>query len=485
MIPPDVGDVVRRWNPEGWARLHATSDPPRIRVAGVDGCGRGALVDELTALGPAVDYVHDGPATVVLMVFEASAHLGRTELAVLESAARGSGRVVCALTGTDAHPDWRAVHERDVALLQRHAPWLGPVTLLPVGTSLAARARAVGGDAGAVLRLESGIVDLHEALTAALVPGPHAGRALRSAVVAETRHLVVQAIAALRAGDDTGALRAERARWSLRATTPADDGGLRAELQRARIDTAQAVAAAVRAASAEFRDAIETVDPAHVPHLLDDVVRDLHARVGTVVTERLARIGPGDPEPAGPATVPPRSAPPSPRRPVEDRLTVLIGASAGAGLGRVAVSPLSLVPTLELATVPLSLLLGAAAAWWLVRVRRRLAERDRMRRWALEELVEVRAELEAVALERIVDAEARLGSALAVARTARLATARDRIAALDDELRRRAEDRAGQLAACERDLAVLARAGTAGRPGASNRTTASGGTTASDGVTRQ
>ncbi|MHC3369990.1 hypothetical protein ACYAFX_23840 [Rhodococcus aetherivorans] len=477
MIPPDVGDVVRRWNPEGWARLHATSDPPRIRVAGVDGCGRGALVDELTALGPAVDYVHDGPATVVLMVFEASAHLGRTELAVLESAGRGSGRVVCALTGTDAHPDWRAVHERDVALLQRHAPWLGPVTLLPVGTSLAARARAVGGDAGAVLRLESGIVDLHEALTAALVAGPHAGRALRTAVVAETRHLVVQAIAALRAGDDTG---------------PCAPNGRGGACGPPLPPTTEGSAPSCNGPASTPRRPSRRPCARRPPNYATRSRRWTRRTCRTCSTTWSATCTPGSARssPSGwpgsdrvtrsrPDPVPPRPAPPSPRRPVEDRLTVLIGASAGAGLGRVAVSPLSLVPTLELATVPLSLLLGAAAAWWLVRVRRRLAERDRMRRWALEELVEVRAELEAVALERIVDAEARLGSALAVARTARLATARDRIAALDDELRRRAEDRAGQLAACERDFAVLARAGTAGRPGASN------GTTASDGVTRQ
>ncbi|CDZ91716.1 hypothetical protein QM787_16635 [Rhodococcus ruber] len=479
MSPADVGDVVRRWNPDGWARLHAPSGPPRVRVAGVDGCGCAALVDELSALDAAPEYVRDGRATVVLTVFEASAYLGRTELAVLESAGRGAGRVVCALTGIDAHPDWREVHERDVALLQRHAPWLGPVTLLPVGTSLAARARVVGGDAGAVLRLESGIVDLHEALTAALVAGPHTDRALRTAVVAETRHLVARAAAELRAGDDTAALRAERARWSLRASTPADDGGLRAELQRARLDTAQAVSAAVRAASAEVRDALESVDPARVPDLLGDAVRDLYVRVDAVVTARLARIGPAEQRPDGPPVAPPRLAPPSPRRSVEDRLTVVIGASAAAGLGRVAVSPLSLVPGLELATVPLSLLLGAAAAWWLVRIRRRLAERDRMRRWALEELVDVRAELEAVALERIVDAEARLGAAVAAGRAARIAAARERIAAVDDELRRRAEDRAGKLAACERDLAVLARAGTGGRAGASNAMTAS------DGVTRE
>ncbi|WP_068162968.1 hypothetical protein [Rhodococcus phenolicus] len=444
-------DVVRRWNPDGWARLHGTTPAPRVRVAAVPGSGEDELIGELEELcretgGPDVEYVRDGSAAVVLLVLDASAFVGRTELSVLESAAQGAARVVCALTGIDRYPGWRGVLDADVALLQRHAS-LPEVAILPVAATAAARAREIGGDAGHVLRLESGIVDLHEMLRAATAAA-HIGTVARSAVIARTRAVIAETVEGLRA-DDGAALRAERARLVQRTAAPADPAGrVRGDLQRARFELLQEVAAGVRATAAAVRDAVDT-DPEQAPELLAAAVRALRDRVSAIVTARLGE----------PGTAPQRSPVPMPPATgtVEDRLTVVLGASAGAGLGRLLAFPLEAVPAAHVATVPITLVAGLGAAWWLVRVRRRIAARDRARRWVTDELTEIRAELDAWVLARVVDAEARAAATVAAEHTARVSALHDRIAALDEELRRRLGERNVRLEACRRDLASLDR----------------------------
>ncbi|MFZ2528019.1 MAG: hypothetical protein WAX14_10245, partial [Rhodococcus sp. (in: high G+C Gram-positive bacteria)] len=183
MTEPSADDVLHRWNPAGWARLRGDTPVPRVLVAAVPGSGEDDLVAELDELNGTGDiaYVRDGPAAVVLMVLEASASVGRTELAALESAAHDAARVVCALTGVDRYPQWRRVLDADAAVLRRHTDL--DTTILPVATAVAVRAREMGGDTGHVLRLESGIVDLHETLRAAAVAA-HTATVARSAVVA-------------------------------------------------------------------------------------------------------------------------------------------------------------------------------------------------------------------------------------------------------------------------------------------------------------
>ncbi|MEZ5152825.1 hypothetical protein [Rhodococcus zopfii] len=466
MTEPAADDVLRRWDPDGWARLHGDKPALRIRVAAVPGSGENDLVAELVELGGTVgegnvEYVRDGSAAVVLMVLEASAFVGRTELAVLGAAAPGAARVVCALTGIERCPDWRRVLDTDLALLQRHAGLLD-VTILPVATTVTVRAREMGGDAGHVLRLESGIVDLHEMLRAAAVAA-HTAAVARSAVIARTRSTIAATIEELRA-DDGASVRAERARLVQQASAPADPGGrARSDLQRARLELLQEVAASVRATSTAVRDAVDA-DPVRAYEAFDGAVTNLSERVSAIVAARL-----GEKEsarPGEPGTAPLRT--PAPMAPVtetvEDRLTVVLGASAGAGLGRLLAFPFEAVPAAHLATVPITVAGGLGAAWWLVRVRRRLAARDRARRWVTDELTEIRSDLDTWVLARIVDAEARAAASAAAGHTARVAALHDRVTALDEELRRRLGERNARIEACRRDLAALERPNRS-RPG--------------------
>ncbi|MEE2034102.1 serine/threonine-protein kinase [Rhodococcus chondri] len=439
-------DVLRRWNPHGWMRLHEPAGSA-VRVAGVTGSGRGRLIEQLGALG-GIECGYDGPAAVVLMVFDASAVIGRTELGVLDEADRDAAEVVCALTGTDRYPDWRTVRDRDVELLHRHAPWLGRVIVLPVSAEAAARARTLGGDTGRVLLLESGIVELRDVL-ATVVTGAH-GPAFRAAVVTRTRRMITDEIAALRAEDTTEPLRAERARLAARPVVR-DTGAPRRDVQRVRAELLQSVAAGVRAASGAIRDVLDdgTSDAREVASVLDGHVRELRGRVTAQAAALLGITVTGPPEPV------PLREPPRPARSLEDRLAIVLGASAGMGLGRLLTAPFAEVGVVEAVSVPVTIACGIAVGWWLMRLRRRLAQRDRMHRWVSEELAEVRADLEGWVRTQVFDAEARLGSTSAAVDETRMAELRERVAEIDSRIRQRLGERNARLAACERDLAAL------------------------------
>lgn len=94
----------------------------------------------------------------------------------------------------------------------------------------------------------------------------------------------------------------------------------------------------------------------------------------------------GWPEPPEPAVpVLPRPDPPEEpargRRP-EDLAVLVLGASAGLGIGRAVAAPLEALGALRWLALPISLAVGLAAALWLLRVRRRAAARADRRSWA-------------------------------------------------------------------------------------------------------
>lgn len=437
-------DVVRRWNPRGWARLHEPSSRA-VRVVGLAGSGVGALCGELGRLG-GVDVVRDGPASVVLVVFDASAVIGRTELEMIADAAASATEVVCALTGTDRYPGWRTVRDRDVALLHRHATYLPRVTVLPVSAEMSRRAREVGGDAGSVLLLETGIVELRDVLAAAVDSASDPRRA-RGAVVTQTRRMIYDEVDALRAGDDTAGLRAERQRLALTPMPAAPP-----DLQRVRVELLQDVAKEIRGVAASIRDALDDTErPADdVAGALDAHLEGVRARLAAALASRAgADLRDSDGRP--PEWT--RSPLPEPARTFEDRLTLVVGASAGAGLGRLLVTPFGEIPGMVVVAVALG---GAVpAGWWLVHARRRIAHRERVRRWVGEELATARADLEAWVRACTYEVESRVLSAARSAHDAQTSRRRERVSALDEEIGRLTGERRARIAACERDLAAL------------------------------
>ncbi|CAM3332913.1 hypothetical protein [Tsukamurella hominis] len=118
----------------------------------------------------------------------------------------------------------------------------------------------------------------------------------------------------------------------------------------------------------------------------------------------------GWPEPPEPAVpVLPRPDPPDApayRRRPEDFAVLILGASAGLGIGRAVAAPLEALGALRWLALPISLAVGLAAAVWLLRVRRRSAARADRRNRADAAAARFRQRVEAELAAALVAAEA-------------------------------------------------------------------------------
>lgn len=483
VLPPAVEAVLHRWNPDGMDLLRRLriADPSKRAVALFDpsGAETGQLADELARLEPKLDIVASPlEAVVVVMLLDACAPLGREALRAIDELLTTGSRAVFALVGIEAHRDWRAVRDRDVALLGKHARGATDLRIWPASPRLAAVARKVPagvGDAELVFA-KSGITQLHAALIEALADDPagvrveHLTRAT-TAVLRQTRRSIEHEAETLRADDETvAALRIERTQLTTRR-----DGGrgeviaaLRTQLQLARVDLLHDAGGRVRAANVAARSQLDRTGRAELadfPGWLASLVRRLTAEVDRDIGERMSelasRVDPDGRERRPASAIIRNPAPevadgPEPRHhTVEDRMMILVGASAGVGLGRLAVAPLSLVPALDIASVPAALVLGGGAAWWLTRARQQLADRGHVRRWATETLVDVKAQLEQRVVSALVETEALLVEKVVRRSTARMVEVDRQLAEINAQVRESTTRRSGQLAACDRDLTVI------------------------------
>ncbi|MCQ4121115.1 hypothetical protein [Rhodococcus tibetensis] len=460
-LPAETVDVVARWNPTAAARL---ASGPEFRhelfVAGPRRAGKSRLIDGLRELdASAFDFVDDPlDAGVVLMVLDAAAPLGREELSVLDVVTRPACPVVFALTKIDVHRDWATVRERDRALLAGHAERFADVTIHAVAAGLR----------GAPTR-ESGVEALLAALLSAADGQTREARSGTERVLEQTRRMIVATGRSIRETEAGADLRAERARLLAHRDGQRAErvARLRSQVQLGKVELMHEVSSRIRAAGAAVRADIDRAgrtELADYPDRLADVVKKLSADLDGVVTTRLdhlrARAGVAASD--APGTVPPPDSTvpgrPEPRhRGLEDRMTILIGASAGLGLGRLVVTPLSVVPALDIASIPLTLTLGGGVAWWLARARGHIAERSHMRQWATESLTTVRAQWEQLVLGRLLSAEAQISEMILAESRSRAGEVDSRVAQIDGELRGLTARRNGQLAACDRDLAAIDR----------------------------
>ncbi|WP_245677816.1 hypothetical protein [Nocardia acidivorans] len=495
--------IVTRWNPHGMAlllamRSTACARDTRVALLGDDEVQIALLRAELARWAPRVEFpaaessrAPRRPAAVACVVLDAGAPIGREMLGAVRRL-RGEGtRIVFALAGFDAHREWRAVLERDAELLSpgEHGPLTPgsattpaagpPVEIIPVSVRMAVVARASG---DAALGDRAGIGLLHARLVAAVGAGAAGDQAalVRERVVRETRARIEGELAKLRTGGDVAALRAERA-----TLLAVNDGGrgtamamLRNRLHLARVDLLHEAGVRIRALNAAARTEIDRLPyTAHagyprglqisVEKITREIDRAIHARL-TEVDEliekavRASELAGGTPDSTAlPALAwrdrPPRVGPdPEPRcRGVEDHLMIALGASAGFGLGRLLVIPLSWWAAAEYAIVPVGLVLGALAASWVVRGRRQLAERAHLRQWMTDALVNVKAQWEQRIATAIVEAEERLTERVLRASTARMVETDRRVGELEAQLRQAAQRRPALTTACERDLTAL------------------------------
>lgn len=422
-------------------------------------------------------------ATALLVVVDAGAPLTHGELAFLRRTAQQVDTVLFALTKTDVHRDWRTVLDADRALLAEHAPRFADAEIHPVSSRLAAAAaQAPTPEVARVLRTQSGIAALQAELQravahrAVMLGEANALRSLHSALAAAALAQRTTA-AALRGGAGAAAeLRTRRTELvAQRRSGPRSATlRLRAELQRARVESAHELAVSVRECQTRFRAAVDAADRATLaalPAQLDGALGALALGVSAALLQRITRVADAvlaevftPTEVAGLTTA---LSPPQPvelvARPVavrhpaaEDKLMVVVGASGGVGLGKLALAPLALVPGLNVVLVPLTLGLGAGAAWWMARTRGHVTDRAHVKQWAAEVHLEARAALDHLVAEQLIDVEHQLAAALEEAMGRRLAQLEAELRDVDSALARDAGERASQSRAAERRHTELA-----------------------------
>ncbi|MFI9507027.1 hypothetical protein [Nocardia sp. NPDC052566] len=486
-LTPEVAAVVQRWNPQGMALLRAMSGNGAgsvVLLFGPDDANTTLLRTELARFEPHIDLSEprtDAEALVestvpgaasgiassgmALVLLDAGSTLGADTMHLLHRLRADDARILLAMNGIHAHRDWRAVRERDLALLAGHG--ITDLDIIPVSGRLAVAART-SGDAGLLDR--SGIGGLHAMLAAATTDTGGADRlaAVTARVLADTRGRIREQIAALRSGAEVARLREERA-----TLLAGRDGGrttamsaLRGQLHLARVDLMTDVGTRIRAAHTTARgelDRLRRREFGGYPERLQLLVNELTGELDTAIDHRLAelaeRMAPADAVVRRRRDLAPRVGPdPEPRhRGVEDHLMIALGASAGVGLGRLLVAPFELVAELDVASVPVTLLLGAGAAGWVVRTRGQLADRNHVRQWVADTLVNVKAQLEQRIATALVETETVLSERVVAASTARVVESDRRVAELEAGLRRLAAEQPAQLAACERDIECVDR----------------------------
>ncbi|GAA0651683.1 dynamin family protein [Kutzneria viridogrisea] len=427
-------------------------------------------------------------ATVLLFVVDASAPFTKGELDFLRTVGGRVETVLFALTKTDQFRGWRQVLAADQALLAEHAPRFAGARFHPVSARMAEMAgKAPNQDAAAMLRERSGVAELQTALQELVV-----GRSLMLAeanalrgLSTATAEVVVKLegqVRALSTGNaEAEALRERREQLAAerKSSTRSWQVKLRSEIQRARLESAHEVSKQVRDAQAWFRQAIDVADReqlAQVPQQLDAGLQLIAGRVTEVLADRLGRAADtaltelfsaeelavirSQFARAGHPPVVLRL--PDKRTPTaEDKLLVFMGLSGGMGIGRVAALPLAGigVAALNPVVLPVTIVLGLGAGWWMARTRKHTADKQHMKQWLSDALADARSTLDQVVSEQLIDAEAQLSLALDEALSSRIEAIEEQLREVDKALKLDATERAQRQQAVAVKLADL----TAGR----------------------
>jgi len=421
-------------------------------------------------------------ATALLFVVDASSPFTRGELDFLATVGERVETVLFALTKVDQFRGWREILDADQRLLAEHAPRFAGAKFHPVSPRMfEMAAKAPNPAAAAMLRDKSGVGELQVAVQELVV-----GRSLMLAEANALRtfttaigEVVVRLQASARAldtgHDEADALRSRRDKLAAerKSSTRSWQVKLRTEVQRARLESSHEVSRQVRDAQSWFRQAIDTADRdalAALPQQLDAALQIISARVNAVLADRLshaadaalaslfsvdelavirAQFARGDHPPVV------LRAPEKRAATAEDRLLVFMGISGGMGAGRIAALPLAGlgVAALNPIVLPVTIVLGLGAGYWMARTRKHLADKQHMRQWLSDALADARSTLDQLVAEQLIDAEGQLALALDEALTSRIEAIDEELREVDKALKLDAAERAAQQQAVGRQLA--------------------------------
>src|SRR5699024_1881935 len=97
---------------------------------------------------------------------------------------------------------------------------------------------------------------------------------------------------------------------------------------------------------------------------------------------------------------------PPDRRPptAEDKLLVFMGVSGGLGIGRAAAMPLVSigVGALNPVVLPVTIVLGLGAGWWMARTRKHAADKQHLKQWLTEAITDARSTLDQLVAEQLI-----------------------------------------------------------------------------------
>jgi hypothetical protein len=364
---------------------------------------------------------------------------------------------------------------------------LASVAIMPVSARLAERAAsAASPELAALLHAEAGVNDLRRALRTTVgcqverLRSANMLRAARTQLAAVGRALDTEreVRAAGSRGTDRWRVDRERLVGARRAGGRIWQVRLRADLQRARLDTTMELRREIRDQVQRWRHQIDLADRDSLERLpasldlavrvlsrdqMERVLRRLHGVTIAVLGELFGPPAVADVYAAfarAPVPLPALAAPDRRQPNAEDRVVALGGVMAGFGAGRL----VALVPAIGGAalasaiTLPVSVGLGLAASAWMIRSRQHAADRQHYRQWLVETLGEVRACVETEIAAQFLDAEQVLTLALSEAIDRRVEALDHEIARLDVARQQDSATRERERRSLEARLAAVAHA---------------------------
>jgi predicted GTPase len=423
-------------------------------------------------------------ATALLFVVDASAPFTKGELDFLRNVGGRVETVVFALTKIDQFRGWRQVLDANQALLSEHAPRFANARFFAVSPRMfELAAKAPNPDAAAMLRERSGIEELQETLQELIVGRSlmlgeaNALRALSTATAEVIVKLEGEARALSTGDDEAEALRVRREQLAAerKSSTRSWQVKLRSEIQRARLESSHEVGKQIRDAQAWFRQAIDTANRETLPGLpqqLDAALQLISWRTNAVLADRLgraadlaltelfsadelavirsqfARAG----HPPVVLRLPEKRTSTS-----EDKLLVFMGLSGGMGVGRIAAMPLAgiSVAALNPIVLPVTIVLGLGAGYWMARTRKHTADKQHMKQWLSDALADARSTLDQLVSEQLIDAEAQLSLALDEALAGRIEAIEEDLREVDKALKLDAGERVQRQQAVGKKLADI------------------------------
>ncbi|MBP2339861.1 putative GTPase [Saccharothrix coeruleofusca] len=428
-------------------------------------------------------------ATALLFVVDASAPFTRGELDFLRSVGERVETVVFALAKVDQYRGWRQVLDADRALLAEHAPRFADAVFHPVSARMfEMAAKAPNPDAAAMLRERSGVGELQTALQelvvgrAAMLGEANSLRALATVLDELTARQEADQRALSAGEEEAEALRHRRDELNSqrRSSTRSWQVRLRGEVQRARVEGAHEVARQMRDLQTWFRSAIDAATRETLPGLpqqVDAALQAVSGRISAGLAARLAKVADAaladlfSPDElavirgqfARGATPPVLLRPPERRAPTaEDKLLVFMGVSGGLGAGRLAALPLAGlgVAALNPIVLPVTVVLGLGAGWWMARTRKHAADKQHYKQWLSDAIADARSTVDQLVAEQLIEAEQQLSLALDDALGRRVDAIEAELREVDKALRMGAGERARALQAVTKRITEL-RAGRA------------------------